>query len=230
MLGSFSSKFTYGRSKAVVVATSNASLAFGSGGATWVSTTDNAPVNDGWTLVNNYSVDDSSLSVNMPFMFYIYGSGSQGLYVGSNTYLTLGSGSSQYSSLSLGPTPAPTIAGIHLGSADNSYQRVWYKSVSSTVFKVRYEGNGSTSGTLGNPGIVYEVTFYKSNGTYQYVQISLGKHNKLGGVFGITSGVISGNYLSFANAGITPAQYENYVIRTDTTGNNPTIYSGVYTP
>ena len=228
MLGSFSSKFSFGKSQQQ--SSQNTNLSFGSGGAAWVSTTDNALVNAGWTLLQSSSVDDGYTNFSAPFTFYLYGTGSTSFNVGSNTYITLGSGTNQYSSLSLGPSPIPAIAGLHLGSADNSYQRVWYKTTSTTV-QIRYEGNGNTGGTSGTPGIVYETTFYKSNGTYQYIQISFGSHNKLTGVFGITSGQVgSSNYLSFATAGVTPAQYGNYVVRTDPTGNSPTIYTGVYTP
>lgn len=229
MLGSFSSKFSFGKGKLVVPVSSNPNAVYGTGGATWVSSINNAPVNDGWTLLQSSSVDDGYINFSAPFTFYLYGTGSTSFNVGSNTYITLGSGTNQYSSLSLGPSPIPAIAGLHLGSADNSYQRVWYKTTSTTV-QIRYEGNGNTGGTSGTPGIVYETTFYKSNGTYQYIQISFGSHNKLSGVFGITSGQSGSNYLSFATAGVTPAQYGNYVVRTDPTGNSPTIYAGVYTP
>ena len=220
MLSTFSAKFSYGRSKAVPPP-AVVSPAYGTSGA------DPAVLAaDGYTYNQNASMDDSFYSVNIGFTFYIYGSGSSTLCVGSNTYITLGSGSSMYGGLSLGPAAAPNIPALHLGSADNSYQRGWSKIYSDRVI-IRYEGNGITSGTPGSPGIVYEATFYKSNGSNQYIQVNIGNHNKTSGVFGLTSGASSG--ASYLNFGTVSPNLSFYVV-TDATGNNPVYHPGVYTP
>lgn len=232
MFSSFSSKFAFGRNgflpvvsdpKITITTPGTSTPTYGSGGAAWNSTLDNALVNDGYNLLITANADDSNAGFNIPFTFYIYGASGTALYPGSNTYITLNSGSSLYSSLSL-TTPRPAIAGIHLGSGDNSWQRVWYKT-SSTVAHIRYEGNGTTSGVSGSPGLVYEASFYKSNGANQYIQIKIGNHTRTTGVFGITDGVGTSS-LSFG----TIAQNTNYVIKTDGNGNNPQIFVGTYTP
>lgn len=235
MFGSFNAKFNFGRGAAPVAApsfpgvtptTPGASVpVYGSGGASWVSASDNALVNAGYTLLVSTSADDNFTTATMPFNFYIYGVPGSTLYIGSNTYITLTNGSSEYGSLTVGPgTAAPPYPALHLGSSDNSWQRIWAKNNGSN-FSVRYEGNGATTGVPGTPGIVYETTFYQSNGTYQYIQIRFGSHTRPTGVFGIGNG--TGSY--YSNFG-TIQPNTDYVIRTDTTGYNPTIYTGIYTP
>lgn len=189
---------------------------FGTGAATWTSTTDNAPTNAGWTLQKSSSEDDSNFLVTALHNIYIYGSAYTSVYPGSNTYITMGSGSTAWSSLSF---TNPALPGIQLGSADNSWQRVWSKTESyRTMF--RYEGTASTGGTPGSPNIVYEVTFWRIFNGYQYIEIKFGSHSRTTGVFGIQTG--SGTYV---DGGVITAN-KSYVIRTDATGNSPTIYSG----
>lgn len=199
-----------------VMVFSTASPIFGSGAATWTSTTDNAPTNDGWTLQKSSSEDDSNFLVTALHNIYIYGSAYTSVYPGSNTYITMGSGSTAWSSLSF---TNPALPGIQLGSADNSWQRVWSKTESyRTMF--RYEGTASTGGTPGSPNIVYEVTFWRIFDVYQYIEIKFGSHSRTTGVFGIQNG--SGTYVS----GGTITANQSYVIRTDLNGNNPTIFTG----
>lgn len=97
------------------------------------------------------------------------------VYIGSNTYITFGGGSSAYSGLS---ASNPALPGVHMCAADNSYQKVLYKtntSVSPNTLTVRYEGNNSTSGTVGSPGIVYEATFYANQ---SYFDVLIGTNNR----------------------------------------------------
>ena len=84
------------------------------------------------------------------FSFKFYGKTYLTIYPGSNTYITVGGGSWQYWNLSL--TGSPPYAGIHLGTADNSYQRVW-KLVDPNFVRVYYEGTAATGGTPGYPNI-----------------------------------------------------------------------------
>lgn len=232
MFGSFSSKFAYGRSKLPEPPDANVTLttpgtstpAYGSGGSAWTSTTNNALVNAGYTLLASTSADDSSVQVNIPFNFYLYGISANTLHVGTNTYITLNTGSTAYNSLKLSSPANPPYPAIHLGSADNSWQRVWWKNNTTNV-AIRYEGAAGTTGTPGAPGIVYEIVFYQSNGTNQYVQINVGSHGRTSGLFGITNGSGS-QYMSFG----TIQANTNYVLRTNATGNSPIIYTGTYTP
>ena len=232
MFGSFSAKFMPGKAPVksmvdpkVTVTTPGASTpTYGSGAATWVSSTDNALVNAGYTLGFVGTADDQYFSISIPFTFYIYGVGGTVLYPCSNTYITLTSGRTDYRNLKLSAPAIPNVPTLHLGSADNSWQRVWYKN-NITNITLRYEGNSSTSGGGGSPGIVYEATFYPSDGTYQYIQINIGTHGRTSGVFGLSNGTGS-TYLNFGT--VTPNT--NYVLRTDAVGNNPVFYTGTYTP
>lgn len=233
MFGSFSSKFSLGKAQAALavqdpnVTTTTPGTTtpvYGSGGAAWNSTSDNALVNAGYTLLVSATADDATLQVNLPFTFYLYGTASTVLYVGSNTYITLNNGSTSYSGLRLSSPVNPPYPALHLGSSDNSWQRVWWKN-NTTNLSIRYEGNNTTTGVGGSPGIVYETTFYPSNGTNQYVQIKFGTHSRTSGVFGVTDG-IGTNYLNFG----TIQPNTDYVLKTDTTGNNPVFYTGIYTP
>lgn len=106
--------------------------------------------------------DDNFVNIPIPFPVNFLGSTYTSVYVGSNSYATFGMGSTVYSSISGANPPHP---GIHVGAADNSFQRILYISESTTdgnIFRVRYEGTAATHGTIGSPNIVWELTFYQS--------------------------------------------------------------------
>ncbi|MFM8871433.1 MAG: fibronectin type III domain-containing protein [Actinomycetota bacterium] len=101
------------------------------------------------------------------------GSNYNSVFIGSNTYITFGSGSSAYNGLS---ASNPAIPGVHMCAADNSYQRVQYlinTAVTPNQLRVRYEGTASTGGTAGSPNIVYEAVFYKDQ---NYFDVLIGNH------------------------------------------------------
>lgn len=184
---------------------------FGSGGGAYPPS--------GWTGLQNASVDDSFVSATIPFFPFnnnVYTSVS----IGSNTYLTFGGGSTLYSGLS-GSTPA--LNKFHLGAADNSYQRV-STSYGSNFARIRYEGNGSTSGTVGSPGIVYEATFFNTSltGGVPVLEVLFGNHNRTTGQAGVASA-------SAYFATYTQAANQSYVfVGNDSLGTSWTIYTGYY--
>lgn len=45
-----------------------------------------------------------------------------GVFIGSNTYITFGEGSTVYSGIS---SSTPALPAIHIGSGDNSWKAVW---------------------------------------------------------------------------------------------------------
>ena len=149
------------------------------------------------------------------------------MYIGSNSYATFGGGSTQYSGLS---ASSPSFAKIFVGAADNSYQRLYYKqgfvSGSQNYYRIRFEGNSSTSGTVGTPGIVWEMTFFDSqlfNGN-QLVELLVGVHGRAG------SGL---SFLAQSNAALaTPsigtAANKSIVYEGDSTGSSWTAHSGSY--
>ena len=184
---------------------------YGSAGATtWPPT--------GWTSIQDGSVDDGSVSTTIP-TFYFNGTAYTVAYIGSNTYITFGGGSSNYSGLS---STNPALDKIMMQATDNSYQRVAYKT-SANYTQIRYEGAASTSGTPGSPGIVYEATFFNSaytNGV-PWVEILIGIFNRTGGISGIyTSG---GTNLGTFN----PAANQSYVlVGNNATGTSFTVNTG----
>lgn len=140
----------------------------------------------GWVSLQNTSIDDGNVFAAMPFSWKINNTAYSSVYVGSNSYVTFGGGSNNYSAL--GPAN-PALSKIFFGASDNSFQRVSYLS-NSNYFKVRYEGNGSTSGTIGAPGIVVEITLVNpaiTPSSISLAEMRVGSHNRTAGPFGIAS-------------------------------------------
>jgi hypothetical protein len=206
-----------------------------------------APVgSSGMTLLQNGSEDDS-FSFNQPgistprtmqFSIPFYGISRNQPFFGSNTYITFGSGSTQYASLSL-TTPTPALPAIHLGTADNSWQRC-YEFSTTNQYRFRYEGTASTGGTVGSPNIVYECTFFKQYSPTSdiYIEIVFGIHNRFNGNWGMTNGSTSSNVFTiFGNltagtglVGTSGALQANrsYVLVLTSTGQFKNLYSGYY--
>ena len=170
----------------------------------------------GWTGRQNASADDANLSVTIP-TFTINNTDYTTVFVVSNSYLTFGSGSTAYNSLS-GSEPA--LNKIHIGAADNSYQRVSTISSGADYTRIRYEGTASTSGTLGSPNIVWEATFFDKGktGGVPVVEILVGTHSRTTGQAGIAS--TSAYYQTF-----TLAQNTSYVFVGNSSGTSWTIYA-----
>jgi hypothetical protein len=178
---------------------------------------------DGWTRINNASVDDGFVEVaNWPFTFTINSTGYTSAFVGSNTYITFGAASTVYIALS---ESTPPLRKIHFGAADNSFQRVFEKieTIGATsVVRIRYEGNGSTSGTLGSPGIVAEFAFYQPRlDGQQWIELRVGNHNRTTGQFMIASA-------STSYASATIAENSSWVFVGDSTGESWTLTSNRY--
>lgn len=118
-----------------------------------------------FTLIQNASVDDGFIQVTIPFSFFFdgvnYGNNNNGgVYIGTNSYITFGAGSSAYSGL--GPTN-PSVPTIHIGSGDKSYQRIYVYQYNyggqPYAYCVQYEGTNSTTGTPGLPNITWQAVF-----------------------------------------------------------------------
>jgi len=186
----------------------------GSSGAIWTPS--------GWISVQNANADDANRSIPLAVTFSITSTNYTTTFIGSNSYATFGSGSNTFSSLS---ASNPALNKIHFGAADNSYQRVAYRSVGTDYTRIRYEGNGSTSGTLGSPGIVVELTFFNvaKTGSVQLVELLVGNHNRTGGQFGIAS---SSAY--YANGTGTLSANQSYVFEGNLTGSSWTLHSGSF--
>lgn len=109
------------------------------------------------------SNDDGFWTIALPWSINFLGTTYSQVFVGTNSYLTFGSGSTIFSSLS---SSNPAVPKIMISSADNSGQRIYFGTVGTSPnrrYIIRFEGTASTSGTLGSPNMVVEYQFYESN-------------------------------------------------------------------
>ena len=147
----------------------------------------------GWSLVQNASQDDAFIEVSgWPFTFNLNSVGYTSTFVGSNTYLTFGAGSTEYSV----SASNPNLPKIMFGADDNSCQRVYSKtdtaSDGSDIMRIRYEGTAGTSGTLGSPNLVAEFAFFspRPDGA-QWIELRVGNHSRTSGLFDIANATTS---------------------------------------
>lgn len=175
----------------------------------------------GWTGIQNSSVDDNFLTINLPFTFYIAGSGYTTTYMGSNTYLTFSAGSSEYGNAGALGATRPPYPKFHFGSADNSYQRVSRVSSGTDYLRIRYEGAAATGGVVGNPNIVLEITLFNPNvmGGRNVLELLVGNHSRLTGARMVASSTTQ--YATY-----TLAQNQSYVFEGNNDGTSWTIYTG----
>ena len=174
----------------------------------------------GWTGIQNASIDDGWVSLSLPFTFYIAGGGYTTTYMGSNTYLTFSSGSTLFSGLS---ASNPALPKFMFGAADNSYQRVSIYSSGTDYRRIRYEGTASTSGTVGSPNIVLEITLFNpaNYGGSNVLELLTGNHNRTGGVSLVASS-------STAYATYTQSSFTSYVFVGNSNGTTWKIYRNYY--
>ncbi len=81
------------------------------------------------------------------------------VFLGTNSYLTFGAGSTQYSSLS---NINPPLSKIFVAAGDNSMQVIRWKTFGTApnrVFIARYEGTNSTDGAYGESNMIFEYRF-----------------------------------------------------------------------
>lgn len=117
------------------------------------------------TTVTNGDNDDGYWQITLPFTINFNANDYTDVYIGTNSYITFGAGSTAYQNLSGIEPPLPKIM---LGAGDNSAQRI-YHGVEGTApnrtYRIRYEGTNATTGILGSPNMVYEIVFYEATPT-----------------------------------------------------------------
>ncbi len=162
------------------------------------------------TPIINVSQDDSNQAINLPFTFNYYGV-ALAAFIGSNSYLTFGAGSNAYSGLSC----TNPLRALNVGSADNSWQRYYRIDNGDGSVRVRFEGNNSTSGTVGSPTIVWEATLYNDG----KIQLAVGAHSRTAGLNNINNGVTGATCI-----GYTLAANQSYVF--EPSGSTYIIHTG----
>jgi hypothetical protein len=117
--------------------------------------------------------DDGYWTLSLPFNVTYNGTSYGSVYLGTNSYLTFGGGSEAYGLLD---PSNPALPKIMISARDNSAQRIYYGVVGSApnrTYRVRWEGTNSTSGTLGDPNMVWEATFYENAANQIDIQIGV---------------------------------------------------------
>ena len=166
----------------------------------------------GMTNILTGNVDDGSvvlgdLGFDYPYYDAIFRTN---VFVGSNSYLTFGFGSTEYSLLS---RTNPGRA-LHLGSVDRAYQNVFVKA-SANSFRVRYEGSEGTGGASSR---FLEITFF-SDGAMMVVKQTPDNS----GLWTVTKG----DNVSFTN--FTPSAETSFVIMPNVAFTAYTVQPGSYT-
>lgn len=133
--------------------------------------------------------DDNFWTLTLPWSVTYFGTSYSTIYIGTNSYITFGSGSSAYSALS---ASNPAVPKIFIVSGDRSGQRIYYGTEGTApnrTYRVVFEGSTGTSGTLGSPTLLWEAVFYENDATKIDIQCgSLGSANNTG-----ISGVYTNN-------------------------------------
>lgn len=175
----------------------------------------------GWTSVRNASADDANSLINFPFTFYFNGTGYNGVYVGSNFYLTFGAGSS---TLTVSAT-SPALNKIMIAAGDRSFQRLAYQTDNSNYVRIRVEGETGVGGTPGLSSQMYEIYFYNPSITPEnrsLIQLNIGNFSMSGvsGLYSSTTQLVSfvpfnsNSYVFFSSNSLATAwsAYQGYSI------------------
>jgi hypothetical protein len=143
--------------------TINISNAVTSGSITTVSAITYSPLGiSGLASSTSNAGDDNFWTVSLPWNVNFLGTSYSQVFVGTNSYITFGSGSSAFSGLG-GNVPA--FPKIMVSAADNSGQRIYFGTVGTApnrIYVIIFEGTASASGTLGSPNMVVEYQFYEA--------------------------------------------------------------------
>lgn len=180
----------------------------------------------GWTSLQNAHADDAFVTLPFNFTNFVLNSTSySSAFVGSNLYITFGSGSTVYSGISVSN---PNLNKLMIAPADYSYQRVAYKTFPDATI-VRFEGYNTAGGVApGFSNIIYECLFInplRYTTKRSVIALMMGNAANTGGtLFGIA------NTSAFYASG-TMTQNTSYVFEaTNDTGTAWTLNTGSYIP
>jgi len=134
----------------------------------------------GYTTYISASRDDGNFNHYHPTVpFTINNTNFTRTYIGSNNYVTWGSGQNTYSGYTFSSWGVPKL--LLTMTSDNSYQYVTARTFGSDYFRVRFEGNASTSGTVGQGNIVWEMTIFNSSVTpngFGMIEVRVGSNGR----------------------------------------------------
>lgn len=190
------------------------------------------------TTLSSGTNDDGFWNVALPWPIDFLGTSYTNIFVGTNSYITFGSGATVYSGLG---ASTPNLPKIMIWAADRSGQRI-YSGIEGTVpnrtFRIRFEGSTGTSGTIGSPTHGYEATFYEATPSRIDINMFAGSLTGVAGIYtastavatfttsqlSLTSGVnfttnLSGGTLLVPQSWSQVSIYDNYTlaIRSDST-------------
>lgn len=173
------------------------------------------------TLIQNASDDDAFVTCTLPFPVLFNGISYTTVGVGSNGYLTFGFGSSAYAAL--GPS-SPPVPAILICAADRSYQRVYAGTEDGgATYRIRYEGNNTTSGSPGASNVIWEVLFDSAAPSVFKLDITALASEGTG-----SSGISDGVGPAYI-AALTPAANTGYTITFGGGGGNFQVSGIAYT-
>lgn len=112
------------------------------------------------------TADDGYWAINLPFDITYLSENYSTIYMGTNSYLTFGSGSAQYSGID---ENTPALPKLMIAGGDRKGFRVYYGAsgtAGSRIFRLIFEGHVSNSGGDElNPSLRYEYKFYEATPT-----------------------------------------------------------------
>jgi len=120
----------------------------------------------GWTILRDTTTAtaDSYFSVPLTFTFKINNTNFTDVIVNENGWIVFGTTGETLSAGFISSTAASAIPRnkfVFSGGGNNSMQRLFYRVDGQNRFVIiRYEGNSSTSGTQGSPGIIAEIKLF----------------------------------------------------------------------
>ena len=116
--------------------------------------------------------DDGWWALTLPFNVEFAGVSYDAIYVGTNSYITFGDGSTDYNQLN---ALDPSLPKIMISSGDRSAQRIYYNESGVSpdrTYTVRYEGHViNYDGVLGDPTLSWEAVFYENTPNQIDIQI-----------------------------------------------------------
>lgn len=173
----------------------------------------------GWTqLVNAYADDSFVASGSLGFTFSLAGTDYTSCFIGSNGYITFGSGSSVYQNVS---ATTPALPKIMFNGGDRSYTRVYVIAGSDGIgnyFRIRWEGAGSAANQISN---LAEIALFKASNGQQLVEVRYGNFSS-GNL--ITAVANTSAYYASVNA----LTNTSLVFTGDSTGTSWTVTDNAY--